>query len=56
MFNCFNYVAYDGVTSQGDVRRQGPRIEANRKELNFILILCGGGQVIIIVFNILICF
>ena len=36
------------VLSQGDVRHQGPRIEANRKELNFILILCGGGQVIII--------
>jgi len=32
------------MVHQGDVRRQGPRIEANRKELNFILILCGGGQ------------
>ena len=31
---------------QDGVRRQGPRVEANRKELNFILILCGGGQVV----------
>ena len=29
---------------QGEVRR-GPLVEANRKELNFILILCGGNQV-----------
>ena len=41
------------VWPQGDVRRQGPRIEANRKELNFILILCGGGQVIITIIMIM---
>ena len=35
---------------QDGVRRQGPRVEANRKELNFILILCGGGQVVIFTF------
>ena len=33
------------LVSQGEIRRQGTQIEANRKELNFILILCGGGQV-----------
>jgi len=32
------------MVHQGEIRRQGPQIEANRKELNFILILCGGGQ------------
>ena len=40
---------------QDGVRRQGPRVEANRKELNFILILCGGGQVVrIIIFTFLV--
>ena len=29
---------------QGEVRK-GPQVEAKRKELNFILILCGGNQV-----------
>ena len=40
--------------TQGDVRGQHRGIEANRKELNFILILCGGGQVIVIIIIIII--